>query len=588
MRILLIEDDTVLGAAVRDQIAADGQSVDWVTRLDAAGDAVRATSYDLILLDLMLPDGRGIGFLKGLRARGDVTPVIILTALDQVSDRIEGLNAGADDYLVKPFDLAELSARIGSVARRYSGNPNPIVTHGPLEIDLAARSIYRDGKPVQLTAREWALFEAFLARPGQLLSKAQLEEKLYAFDAEVESNTIEVHVSRLRKKLGARSSRPSAAWATGWASHEVARQPSGAARPVARPRADGAVAAGGDGDGRDRPGRDGRGLRQRPARDCGTHPAAGGDRHRRARRSGVTQRLAPIREHDEFFTYLVRDAEGRILLQSHAADPAVFPPWDGPGFRQTATHRLYSDAALQGTIRITVAEPLAHRASVAREIQMGLGLPLLIVLPVALAAIILAVRFSLDPLRRFRARLEARGARDLSEVPASDLPTEIGPLAETLNSLLARLREAFEAERSFAANAAHELRTPLAGAIAQAQRLRSETRDPATEARAAEIEATLKRLTRLSERLMQLARAEGGRLRMDRSADLRAVARVVVDDIGRAGAPGRIALTLPDTAVMSDLDPDAFAILCRNLVENALRHGAETAAVEVTLTADGN
>lgn len=302
---------------------------------------------------------------------------------------------------------------------------------------------------------------------------------------------------------------------------------------------------------------------------------------------GVTQRLAPIREHDEFFTYLVRDAEGRILLQSHAADPAVFPPWDGPGFRQTATYRIYSDAALQGTIRITVAEPLAHRAAVAREIQMGLGLPLLIVLPVALAAIILAVRFSLEPLRRFRARLESRGARDLSEVPADDLPAEIAPLAETLNSLLARLRKAFEAERSFAANAAHELRTPLAGAIAQAQRLRSETRDPAADARAAEIEATLKRLTRLSERLMQLARAEGGRLRIDRSADLRAVARVVADDIGRAGAPGRIALTLPDRTVMSDIDPDVFAILCRNLLENALRHGAETAPVDVTLMADG-
>jgi len=202
MRILLIEDDTVLGAAVRDQIVADGQSADWVTRLDAARDSMEGAAYDLVLLDLMLPDGRGIGFLKALRARGDVTPVIILTALDQVSDRIEGLNAGADDYLVKPFDLAELSARIGSVARRYTGNPNPIISHGSLDIDLASRSIHRDGKPVQLTAREWALFEAFLSRPGQLLSKAQLEEKLYDFDSEVESNTIEVHVSRLRKKLG--------------------------------------------------------------------------------------------------------------------------------------------------------------------------------------------------------------------------------------------------------------------------------------------------------------------------------------------------------------------------------------------------
>jgi two-component system OmpR family response regulator len=202
MRILLIEDDMVLGAAVRDQVAADGHSVDWVQRLDAAGVALTGTAFDLVLLDLMLPDGRGIVFLRKLRARGDVTPVIILTALDQVSDRIDGLNAGADDYLVKPFDLAELSARIGSVARRYAGNPNPLVMHGPLAIDMAARSIHRDGRPVPLTAREWALFEAFISRPGQLLSKAQLEEKLYAFDSEVESNTIEVHVSRLRKKLG--------------------------------------------------------------------------------------------------------------------------------------------------------------------------------------------------------------------------------------------------------------------------------------------------------------------------------------------------------------------------------------------------
>lgn len=203
MRVLLIEDDTALGAAIRDQIVADGHSVDWVQRLDRAGDALAAAAFDLVLLDLMLPDGLGIPFLRALRARGDVTPVIILTALDQVSDRIAGLNAGADDYMVKPFDLAELSARIGSVARRYTGNPNPIITLGPLEIDIAARNVRANGKPVILTAREWVLFEAFLQRPGQLLSKAQLEERLYSFDTEIDSNAIEVHVSRLRKKLGA-------------------------------------------------------------------------------------------------------------------------------------------------------------------------------------------------------------------------------------------------------------------------------------------------------------------------------------------------------------------------------------------------
>ncbi len=202
MRVLLIEDDTVLGAAVRDQIVADGHSIDWAVRLDSARDYLDVAAYDLILLDLMLPDGRGQPFLRALRKRGDVTPVIILTAMDQISDRIEGLNAGADDYMVKPFDLFELSARLGAVARRYAGNPNPLITLGDLEIDLAARSVIRGGKPIALTAREWVLFEGFVQRPGQLLSKAQLEERLYSFDTEIESNTIEVHVSRLRKKLG--------------------------------------------------------------------------------------------------------------------------------------------------------------------------------------------------------------------------------------------------------------------------------------------------------------------------------------------------------------------------------------------------
>ena len=203
MRILVVEDEPTLRDQLVQAIAAAGHTV------EAASDGAQAhylgevEDFDAVVLDLGLPVLDGLSVLRRWRAAGRTMPVIILTALNQVSDRIEGLNAGADDYLVKPFDLAELSARIGSVARRYAGNPNPIVTHGPLEVDLAARSIYRDGRPVTLTAREWALFEAFLSRPGQLLSKAQLEDKLYAFDSEIESNTIEVHVSRLRKKLGA-------------------------------------------------------------------------------------------------------------------------------------------------------------------------------------------------------------------------------------------------------------------------------------------------------------------------------------------------------------------------------------------------
>jgi len=202
MRILLIEDAPSLGEAVREQITEDGHAVDWMQCLKHAEASVATTAYDLILLDLMLPDGRGLDFLRRRRQAGDTTPVIILTAQDQISDRIEGLNAGADDYLVKPFDLAELSARIAAVARRYSGNPNPLIRVGELEIDLVNHSVRRAGHGVELTAREWALFEALLQRPGALLTRSRLEDHLYAFGAEIESNTIEVYVSRLRKKLG--------------------------------------------------------------------------------------------------------------------------------------------------------------------------------------------------------------------------------------------------------------------------------------------------------------------------------------------------------------------------------------------------
>ncbi|WP_417527666.1 response regulator transcription factor [Marinomonas shanghaiensis] len=202
MRVLLIEDTTGLGEAVRDQIRDDGHAVDWVQSLSFAEASVKATSYNLILLDLMLPDGNGFDFLKSLRKSGNSTPVIILTARDQVSDRIEGLNAGADDYLVKPFDLSELSARVGAVARRYRGDPNPLVKIGHLEIDLSEHRIKANGQAVELTAREWALFEGFVQRPGTLLSRSQLEDRLYQFGAEIESNTIEVYISRLRKKLG--------------------------------------------------------------------------------------------------------------------------------------------------------------------------------------------------------------------------------------------------------------------------------------------------------------------------------------------------------------------------------------------------
>ncbi|SIS82224.1 sensor histidine kinase [Phaeovulum vinaykumarii] len=296
------------------------------------------------------------------------------------------------------------------------------------------------------------------------------------------------------------------------------------------------------------------------------------------------KRVARLHRRDDAFAFVVRDADGAVILRSaYGADD--LPPFTREGFSVVPGYRVYADRSGREGATIVVAEPLIRRAHVAGEMMLRLVSPLLVILPLCLAAIFLAVRSSLDPVRRLRQELSDRGARNMSPVAADGLPSELRPVTESLNSLLARLRAAFEAERSFAANAAHELRTPVAGAIAQAQRLRSETADPEAARRAAEIESTLKRLNALSEKLMQMARAEGAQLRSERPQDMGMILRLIAEDFERLGA--RLDLVLPETAVRSDLDPDAFGILCRNLIENALRHGSDSDPVRVELTASG-
>jgi two-component system OmpR family response regulator len=202
MRILLVEDEPNLGAAVQEHVRQAGHAVDWFQRLAPADVAIRTVAYEALLLDLHLPDGKGLDFLRALRARRDALPVVILTARDQVSDRIEGLTAGADDYLVKPFDLDELNARLNAVARRYFGTTATAQQFGPVQIELEARQVRLDGIKVELTAREWAVLEVLVRRPNAIVSRDQIEDALYAFEQEIESNAIEVYISRIRRKLG--------------------------------------------------------------------------------------------------------------------------------------------------------------------------------------------------------------------------------------------------------------------------------------------------------------------------------------------------------------------------------------------------
>jgi DNA-binding response OmpR family regulator len=203
MRILLAEDDPMIGAAVRDALVQDGYVADWLRDGQRADAALATGQYDLVLLDLGLPGKDGLEILRSLRMRRQAMPVIVITARDAVESRIAGLDAGADDYIVKPFDLDELAARIRSALRRSAGRPEPDLALGDVSINLARRAVLRGGKPVTLSAREYAIVEALALRPGAILSRGQLEQRMYGWGEEVESNAVEVHIHAIRKKLGA-------------------------------------------------------------------------------------------------------------------------------------------------------------------------------------------------------------------------------------------------------------------------------------------------------------------------------------------------------------------------------------------------
>lgn len=203
MRLLLVEDDAMIGEAIRAGLRREGFAVDWVHDGDCALQVLRTEAFDLLLLDLGLPRKGGLEVLTAVRASGQDLPVLIITARDAVSDRVQGLDAGADDYLVKPFDLDELAARIRALLRRKAGRTAPAVEHLGVVLNPARHSVNRDGREIALSPKEFALLQLLMERPGTILSRARIEERLYGWGEEVESNAVEVHIHGLRRKLGA-------------------------------------------------------------------------------------------------------------------------------------------------------------------------------------------------------------------------------------------------------------------------------------------------------------------------------------------------------------------------------------------------
>jgi len=202
MRVLLVEDDGMIAQGLQTALRQGNYAVDWVADGKSADAALRDSVFDLVLLDLGLPQRDGLGVLRAMRQRGGATPVIILTARDEVGQRIAGLDAGADDYIVKPFDLDEVMARMRSVLRRAAGRGDPVIQHGDLRLDPVSHTLERSGVPISLSAHEFSVLEALLQRAGAVLSRAQLEDRLYGWDEQIGSNAVEVYIHGLRRKLG--------------------------------------------------------------------------------------------------------------------------------------------------------------------------------------------------------------------------------------------------------------------------------------------------------------------------------------------------------------------------------------------------
>ena len=203
MRILLVEDDESLGGTILAWLRLDQHAVDWVQRGDSAETALLAHHYDCVLLDRGLPGMSGDALLARLRAARNPVPVLLITAYDTLAERVEGLDMGADDYLIKPFDMEEMSARIRAMVRRSARQIDNSLTHGAIALDAAAKQVTLDGAPVALTAREFNVLHALMLRRAAIVTRAQIEEALYGWGDEVESNAIEVYIHNLRKKLGA-------------------------------------------------------------------------------------------------------------------------------------------------------------------------------------------------------------------------------------------------------------------------------------------------------------------------------------------------------------------------------------------------
>ena len=595
MRLLVVEDDKMIGESVVDALRSEHHAVDWVRDGAQADAALRTEDYDLLLLDLGLPKLDGLAVLRALRGRKQTLPVLIATARDAVQQRIEGLDAGADDYLLKPYDTDELLARIRALLRRAAGRAEPIYQHAGVSINPATHEVSVKGTPVQLSAREWAVLEPLLARPGLVLSRAQLEEKalrlgrrnpqqrgrgLHPRPAQEARARADPQRARCRlpraegRALKPHSLRARLLWFILAAIVLTALLQAGVAWRTARAEADLIF-------------------------DYQMQQTA------LALRSGLPVTAAPLASRpgddsaEQNFEFVVQvwSADGLRIFES--ASRAALPQRAQLGFTTVrargSSYRVYSMAT--PTRIIQVAQDMRVRRSMAGTLALRTALPIALLAPLLMLAVWWVVSASMAPVTKVQRQLALRRADALDPIVEQDLPAEIEPLVTELNALLGRVGQAFDAQSRFVADAAHELRSPLAALKLQAQALQRAGDESTRTLAAGRLTAGIDRATRLVEQLLVLARQQalataGG---TSHAASIRALAVVDLSDLVRQGIADAAedaeadgidvgATTVDEVALPGHAD--ALRMLLRNLLDNALRHTPAGGRIDVALRHD--
>ena len=578
MRVLLVEDDETIGEGLTAALSAEGMSVDWVRDGAAAEAALSDAGLTVVLLDLGLPGADGLDLLKAARRKGVDTPVLIITARGSVEDRVAGLDLGADDYLLKPFEVRELAARMRALIRRRAGRATSMLVAGDAELDAGTHELRHGEVRAVLSAREFSLMHALMERPGRILSRQQIEERIYGWGEEVESNAVDVLISFRPAQVrqvdhpqhqGRRMDAPeilrtASLRRTALVYVTVLLSVVGfAASAFAYVYAHDAATEFLDGQ-----------LRQ-IALNAGT---------------GVSPAAAPApadQDPEDQFAVSIWEAGGRLV---HASLPSIeIPRQTKAGYANVEAGgekwRVYTASDSRRMVQVGQREVV--RQEIAQAAALGAAAPVLFAIPLAWLVVGWAMNRVLTRLNALSVELAERSVRATTPIPLASVPREVAPLVLSMNSLIVRLQDIVKAQRQFVSDAAHELRTPLAGMQIQVENLSREGRDD--QGATAALARGVRRASALVNQLLQLARLDEGESARDERIDVNALVLECVADHAAVADRRQVDLAVDfSSRAASRGAPEEARAVFSSLIDNAVRYTPAGGRIDVTIARRGD